>query len=384
MPPGFARDRVRCSRGVTSALTRWSIDRRASRRFGGPRRATTTGCSPRSPPPSWRPPRRPRRPTALRPPIVQRPIPFGARRKREMAAYARRHYGLRHLPAARPEGDRRAPDGQRLDRRRPTTRSRPTGPTPSCGELPGTCAHFVVGARRDDRAVRPAVDHVPPHRRPELDGDRHRARRPPRRRRARQRRASCARRSRSRAGCAAARASAYATSSATTRASARATTASASRGCAARRTATGAPSSMRSYRARLRATAVPGQRDLEPRARHEPLTRPMASARRWATRLRMQGRCGPSPRCAATDVMRTSGSPQATIQPNGARSLSTLTAKPCLRHALRDVEADRGDLLRAGPHARSRRRPRRCARGRRRPPRPALGDRAPRAWARSP
>ena len=31
---------------------------------------------------------------ALRPPIVQRPIPFGAARKRETAAYARRHYGL--------------------------------------------------------------------------------------------------------------------------------------------------------------------------------------------------------------------------------------------------------------------------------------------------
>ena len=31
---------------------------------------------------------------ALRPPIVQRPIPFGAARRRETAAYARRHYGL--------------------------------------------------------------------------------------------------------------------------------------------------------------------------------------------------------------------------------------------------------------------------------------------------
>jgi len=31
---------------------------------------------------------------AIRPPIVQRPIPFGTERKRETAAYARRHYGL--------------------------------------------------------------------------------------------------------------------------------------------------------------------------------------------------------------------------------------------------------------------------------------------------
>ena len=32
-----------------------------------------------------------------RPTIVQRPIPFGAKRREEMRAYARRHYGLDRL-----------------------------------------------------------------------------------------------------------------------------------------------------------------------------------------------------------------------------------------------------------------------------------------------
>src|SRR5690242_15500304 len=34
------------------------------------------------------------RPVAARPTIVQRPIPFGAQRRAEMRAYARRHYGI--------------------------------------------------------------------------------------------------------------------------------------------------------------------------------------------------------------------------------------------------------------------------------------------------
>src|SRR5436305_4891861 len=33
--------------------------------------------------------------TVARPHIVWKPIPFGAKRKREMAAYSRRHYGTR-------------------------------------------------------------------------------------------------------------------------------------------------------------------------------------------------------------------------------------------------------------------------------------------------
>ena len=34
------------------------------------------------------------RPTAARPAIVQRPIPFGPKRRAEMRAYAQRHYGI--------------------------------------------------------------------------------------------------------------------------------------------------------------------------------------------------------------------------------------------------------------------------------------------------
>jgi N-acetylmuramoyl-L-alanine amidase len=80
----------------------------------------------------------------LRPPIVQRPIPFGAARKREMAAYARRHYGLdtfrlrdphvivEHLtetPSIEATFNTFAPDR----------------PDVELHELPGVCSHFVVG-----------------------------------------------------------------------------------------------------------------------------------------------------------------------------------------------------------------------------------------------
>ena len=81
---------------------------------------------------------------AIRPPIVQRPIPFGAERKRETAAYARRHYGLdtyrlrhphvivEHLtvtPSIAATYNTFAPDR----------------PDVELHELPGVCSHFVVG-----------------------------------------------------------------------------------------------------------------------------------------------------------------------------------------------------------------------------------------------
>lgn len=79
-----------------------------------------------------------------RPPIVAQFIPFGERRKRETAAYARRHYGL---------------DTWRLERPRVIVQHltvngsisatfntfAPDRPDPELGELPGVCAHFVVG-----------------------------------------------------------------------------------------------------------------------------------------------------------------------------------------------------------------------------------------------
>src|ERR1700760_4691960 len=41
-------------------------------------------------------------PAVPKPTIVQRPIPFGAKRKQEMAAYARRHYGIDTYRLAHP------------------------------------------------------------------------------------------------------------------------------------------------------------------------------------------------------------------------------------------------------------------------------------------
>lgn len=85
---------------------------------------------------------------ASRPAIHQWRIPFGARREREMAAYSRRHYGrytfrlvhphviVEHIsvaPTARADFDIFAPDVA----------------DPELHELPGVCAHYVVGARGD-------------------------------------------------------------------------------------------------------------------------------------------------------------------------------------------------------------------------------------------
>ena len=48
-------------------------------------------------------------------------------------------------------------------------------------------------------------------------------------------------------------------------------------------------------------------------------------------RLRKQAMPSPEPSVStASDVICTSGRPQATTQPKGSRSFSTLTAKPCV------------------------------------------------------
>jgi N-acetylmuramoyl-L-alanine amidase len=81
---------------------------------------------------------------ALRPPIVQRPIPFGAARKRETAAYARRHYGIDTF---------RLRDPHVIVEHLTVTSSvdatyavfAPDRPDAELHELPGVCSHFVVG-----------------------------------------------------------------------------------------------------------------------------------------------------------------------------------------------------------------------------------------------
>jgi N-acetylmuramoyl-L-alanine amidase len=79
---------------------------------------------------------------ARRPAIVQKPIPYGAKRRAEMAAYARRHYGT--------AGWRLAPKVIVQHYTASTTFSSAYAtfaanvPDAELGELPGTCAHFVV------------------------------------------------------------------------------------------------------------------------------------------------------------------------------------------------------------------------------------------------
>jgi len=80
----------------------------------------------------------------LRPAIVQRPIPFGAARKRETAAYARRHYGIDTY---------RLRDPRVIVEHLTVTPSidatfnvfAPDRPDVELHELPGVCSHFVVG-----------------------------------------------------------------------------------------------------------------------------------------------------------------------------------------------------------------------------------------------
>ena len=80
---------------------------------------------------------------APQPTIVQKPIPFGAQRKQEMAAYARRHYGIDSYRLRNPRVI--------VEHYTVTSSFQPVWNTfanntrdPELGELPGTCAHFVI------------------------------------------------------------------------------------------------------------------------------------------------------------------------------------------------------------------------------------------------
>src|SRR3954462_4799461 len=81
---------------------------------------------------------------SLRPAIVQRPVPYGAARRREMAAYADRHYGLHTF---------RLRDPHVIVEHVTVTSSiaatyntfAPDRPDVELHELPGVCSHFVVG-----------------------------------------------------------------------------------------------------------------------------------------------------------------------------------------------------------------------------------------------
>jgi hypothetical protein len=84
------------------------------------------------------------------PPIVRHYIPYPAQRKREMRAYARRHYGLDdyRLRAPKVIVEHVAVAGSTSA---VFATFAPDVPDPELHELPNVCSHFVVGA--DGRIV---------------------------------------------------------------------------------------------------------------------------------------------------------------------------------------------------------------------------------------
>ena len=79
----------------------------------------------------------------LKPPIVAKPIPFGAARRAETAAYARRHYGLDTWHLVHPHVIvEHYTANESFDATWNTFAS--DAPDPELHERPGTCAHFVV------------------------------------------------------------------------------------------------------------------------------------------------------------------------------------------------------------------------------------------------
>jgi N-acetylmuramoyl-L-alanine amidase len=83
------------------------------------------------------------RPTATvpRPHIVVKPIPFGAKRRAEMAAYAKRHYGI---ATSRLDHPHVIVQHYTASNSFASTFSYFASNTPDLGELPGVCAHFVI------------------------------------------------------------------------------------------------------------------------------------------------------------------------------------------------------------------------------------------------
>jgi len=78
-----------------------------------------------------------------RPHIVSKLIPFGAKRRAEMAAYAKRHYGIDTWRLDRPHVIVEHYTGSSSFESAYATFASDT-PDAELGELPGTCVHFVV------------------------------------------------------------------------------------------------------------------------------------------------------------------------------------------------------------------------------------------------
>jgi beta-N-acetylhexosaminidase len=80
---------------------------------------------------------------APQPTIVQKPIPFEAKRKQEMAAYARRHYGIDSYRLRDPKVIVEHYTVTSTFQQTYNTFA-PDRPDPELRELPGTCAHYVI------------------------------------------------------------------------------------------------------------------------------------------------------------------------------------------------------------------------------------------------
>jgi N-acetylmuramoyl-L-alanine amidase len=79
--------------------------------------------------------------TVRKPPIVKKFIPFGRRRKHEMARYSRRHYGVKTWKLTHPKVIvEHYTDGPTFSSAWNTFASN----TSDLGELPGVCAHFII------------------------------------------------------------------------------------------------------------------------------------------------------------------------------------------------------------------------------------------------
>jgi N-acetylmuramoyl-L-alanine amidase len=83
--------------------------------------------------------------SAARPPIVERPIPFGPQRKAEMAAYSERHYGRRKWRLRHPRVivEHMSQTGSAAA---VYNTFAPDVPDVELGELPNVCSHFVVSS----------------------------------------------------------------------------------------------------------------------------------------------------------------------------------------------------------------------------------------------
>ncbi|HEX3456014.1 MAG TPA: peptidoglycan recognition family protein [Gaiellaceae bacterium] len=81
--------------------------------------------------------------TVPKPHIVWKPIPFGAKRKAEMAAYAKRHYGIDSWRLVDPHV---IVEHYTASESFSSTYNYFYGDTPDVelGELPGVCSHFVI------------------------------------------------------------------------------------------------------------------------------------------------------------------------------------------------------------------------------------------------